>query len=101
MKKDKANPGVKKAIEDMLDLCKGLVKEGSLLPSIIKSTALRIEVCVILSLTNIMIKKIKSGDVLQKHIKLSGFDWLRALCNGIVSGVFCKKKSLSTKVKHE
>lgn len=96
--KDKSVPGVRKAVDEMLDLCQGLVKEGSLLPAIIKSTTLKIEVCVILSLTNIMIKKIKSGDVLQKHIKLSGFDWIRALCSGFVRGIFCKKKSLPAKV---
>lgn len=99
--KDKSAAGLKKAIDEMLDLCLGLVKEGSLLPAIIKSLSLRIEVCVILSLTNIMIKKIKNGDVLQKHIKLSGRDWLKALCSGFVRGIFCKKKSLSAKVKHE
>lgn len=93
--KDTSSLGLKKAIEKIMALTQGLIKEGMLLPSIIRSTNLRMEVCIILSLTNIMVKKILRGDVLAKEIKLSKFDWLRAIVGGICTALFTTKKTLS------
>lgn len=87
--------GLRKMIEKILEQTKGLIKEGELLPTIIKSANLRMEVCIILSLTNIMVKKILKGDVLAKEIKLSGFDWIRAVISGICTALFTTRKTLS------
>lgn len=88
---------VQKAVKHIMEKTLGLVKEGSILPELIKSLSLRIEVCIILSLTNIMIKKILKGDILAREIKLSGFDWLRGIISGIYKGLTTKQKTLSYK----
>ncbi len=92
--KEKSNLNIKKAVEHLMNLTKGLIKEGNLLPPIIKSTSLRIEVCIILSLTNIMVKKLLKKDILAKEIKLSKIDWLVAIFSGIFKGLTTKKKTL-------
>lgn len=94
---DKSSVSVQKAVKHIMEKTLGLVKEGSILPELIKSLSLRIEVCIILSLTNIMIKKILKGDILAREIKLSGFDWLRGIVAGIYKGLTTKKKTLSYK----
>lgn len=94
---DKSSISVQKAVKHIMEKTLGLVKEGSILPELIKSLSLRIEVCIILSLTNIMIKKILKGDILAREIKLSGFDWLRGIVAGIYKGLTTKKKTLSYK----
>lgn len=93
--KDKSTLGLKKLIEKIMDLTRGLLKDGSVLPEIIRSRSLRAEVCIILSLTNIMIKKILKGDVLAQQIKLSKWDWFRAIIAGIFKAATTKTKTLS------
>ena len=93
--KDKSTLGLKKLIEKIMDLTRGLLKDGSVLPEIIRSRSLRAEVCIILSLTNIMIKKILKGDVLAQQIKLSKWDWFRAVIAGIFKAATTKTKTLS------
>lgn len=93
--KDKSTLGLKKLIEKIMDLTCGLLKDGSVLPEIIRSRSLRAEVCIILSLTNIMIKKILKGDVLAQQIKLSKWDWFRAVIAGIFKAATTKTKTLS------
>lgn len=95
LQKDKSSLGLKKLTEAIMELTKGLVKEGSVLPEIIRSRSLRAEVCIILSLTNIMIKKILKGDVLARQIKLSKRDWLKAFVSGTFKALTAKTKTLS------
>lgn len=94
---NKSSISVQKAVKHIMEKTLGLVKEGSILPELIKSLSLRIEVCIILSLTNIMIKKILKGDILAQEIKLSAFDWFRGTISGIYKGLTTKKKTLSYK----
>lgn len=94
---NKSSLGLKKAIEKIMEMTKGLLKDGEVLPNIIKSVSLRIEVCIILSLTNFMVKRILCGDVLADEIKLSKFDWFRATVYGIIRGIFLKKETLGAK----
>lgn len=93
--KDKSSLGLKKLIEKIMVLTQGLIKEGNLLPSIIRSKSLRTEVCIILSLTNIMVKKILKGDVLATDIKLSKWDWLKAIVSGGLMSLTTKARTLS------
>lgn len=95
LQKDKSTLGLKKLIEKIMDLTRGLLKDGGVLPEIIRSRSLRAEVCIILSLTNIMIKKILKGDVLARQIKLSKWDWFRATLAGIFKALITKTKTLS------
>lgn len=73
--KDKEIPGLTRLKKAVLQKIKGLVKEAEILPSILKSRGLKMEIGVILSLTNIMIQKLEKADVLTNEVKLSGIDW--------------------------
>lgn len=94
---DKSSISLQKAINHIMEKVQGMVKEGGILPELIKNLSLRIEVCIILSLTNIMIKKILKGDILAQEIKLSCFDWIKGSIAGICKGLTTKKKTLSYK----
>lgn len=91
----KSSLGLKKAIEEIMQKTKGLIKDGKILPHILESRSLRAEICIILSLTNIMVKKILKGDVLAKEIKLSAWNWFCGIICGLAHFIFCKKKTLS------
>lgn len=92
--KTQSSLNLRKAIEEVMDKTRGMLKDGELLPPIIRSLSLRTEVCIILSLTNIMIKKILKGDVLAREIKLSRWDWLRAVMSGCLRAWFTRPKTL-------
>ena len=94
---NKSSLSLNKAKEYIMEKTQGLVKEGSLLPELIHNTCLRIEVCIILSLTNIMIRKILKGDILAQEIKLSHFDWIKGIFAGIFKGLTTKTKTLPYK----
>lgn len=85
---------LRKAIEEIMDKTRGMLKDGALLPQIIRSRSLRTEVCIILSLTNIMVKKILKGDVLAKEIRLSRWDWFRAVISGCFKAWLTRGKTL-------
>lgn len=95
--KDHETAALKELKFAILHKVRGLIKEAEILPKIIKSRRLKMEIGIILSLTNIMVQRIEKGDVLQSEIKLSKFDWLRASIIGIVKGFFTKNKTLTTK----
>lgn len=97
LEQDRLTPGLRQVIKIMLERTRGLLKEAALLPEIVKSRRLKTEIGVILSLTNSMVKKIESGDVLEKYIKLSKLDWLKALLYGVATTLFTKRKTLNKK----
>lgn len=93
----KTSPQLRKLIKKMLEKVNGLLKDAAVLPSIVNSFRLRTNICIILSLTNIMIKKIEDGDVLNKEIKLSKPDWCRAVISGIICSIFTRHRTVTTK----
>lgn len=95
--KDQQTPELKKLIKSILQKVEGLLKEAEILPSIVVSRRLRMEIGVILSLTNSMVKRIERFDVLKQEVKLSKIDWMRAFISGMVKGFFTKPKTLTTK----
>ena len=60
------------------------------LPSLIKNFKLRFKICVMLSLTNSVIKKLKRSDVLQKTPRLGAFVWCKSLIQGIIKAIRSK-----------
>ncbi len=74
---------------------KGLLKDAEFLPSIIKDDGLRVQFCILLSLSNILFQKIKGKDILRKNIKISGFDKLNALITGTLEGLFTSYREIS------
>lgn len=95
--KDRESQELKNLKTAIIEKVRGLIREAEILPSIVKSLRLRMELCVILSLTNIMVKKLDKGDVLLSEIKFSRFDWIRAAVTGVIKGFFTKPKTLTTK----
>lgn len=78
-----SSPELKKIIAKMLEQLQGLLKDAKILPRITKDWRLKMEIGVILSLTNSMIKRIYDGDVLANELKLSKFDWCKAFSAGL------------------
>lgn len=95
--KDKASANLQRLIKDILSRVNGLLQDAEILPAIVKSRRLRMEICIIFSLTNIMVKKIDNGDVLAQEIKLSKFDWLKATLSGLAKGMLIRPKTLTNK----
>ena len=82
---------VKKLIDDILIRLEQMVIDVQILPHIIQNFSLRFDVCVILSLTNYMLKKYKQADILQKSPKLTICDWAKSIVKGFIKSIFCKK----------
>ena len=85
----KATPALQALIKDITIRLKAMLKDAKILFSLVQSRRLKAELGVIFSLTNSMLKKIEKGDVLASEIKLSRWDWLKALVTGTLKGLFC------------
>ncbi len=79
--------GLRNLIYEILSKVEELLKEASILPGMIRDFGLRCEVCVIISLTKSMIKKLKRQDVLAVRVKLSKFDFFKAFAVGLFKGI--------------
>lgn len=97
LNKNQMTPEFRNLINAMMQKVKGLIKEANVLPSIVKSRRLRMEIGVILSLTNSMVKILEKDDILSYEVKLSKTDWIKAFINGILKGFFTKPETLTTK----
>ena len=89
---DKSTPALKSLISYISELVRGQIKEGTVLPQLVTSRRLRYQLCIILSLTNIMLNKINKGDILTKEIRLNKWNWLCGVCQGILHGLFCRSR---------
>ena len=84
-------PEVKNMLNDIVKRLEKMQADAKILPRLIKSFGLRIEVGIILSLTNSMLKKYKKADILQKSPKPSTANWIKAIISGVFGAIFCKK----------
>ena len=91
-----ASENLKNLVNDMCQTMQDMLKDVAVLPSIIRSLRLRMQVCVIFSLTNIMLQKLKKADILQRQVKLSKFDWLKAASSGVFRALFTKVRISGT-----
>ena len=98
LRQDKSSPELKKLIAEIIARLEKMLKDAALLPAITRSLRLRMQICVILSLTNIMLKKLNKKDVLQKNVKLSKIDWMRAVISGVFRALFTKTKISRTAI---
>lgn len=85
--KDKCSPELKSIIGLIIEQLEGLLKDAKVLPRIVRDWRLRMEIGVILSLTNSMIKRIQEGDVLATEIKLTKLDWSKAFLAGLKTAI--------------
>ena len=95
---NKCSQPLKLLIDDICQRLQKMLDDAAVLPAIVKSLRLKAELGVIISLTNSMLKKIENSDVLATEVKLSSFDWFKALTIGVLNGLFCKVKNFRTRI---
>ena len=93
----KSSKALKLLVKEIMFRVRGLMEDAAILPSIVRNLRLRLEICVIFSLTNIMVKKILKGDVLTDTIRLNKRDWFCATIGGICRGLLTRHKTLTNK----
>ncbi len=91
--------GVNLLKKEVLTRLEAMLKDAKILLSLIKNFRLKIELGVIFSLTNIMIKKMYESDIIAQKQKLSRFDWMRAVVCGMCLAFVTRKKSCSINLK--
>lgn len=69
--------------KEILNKLRGMTKDTEKLPCLIRNRRLRMEISIILSLTNSMLKRLEKYDVLSCHVKLTKLDWLKAWIFGL------------------
>lgn len=75
-------------------MCNGidaLLIESSPLPLVIVNRGLRMEVCTIYKLAQLLLNHLKTKDILEKHVDLNKFDWFLSFFYGIFLGTRRKK----------
>lgn len=82
-------------LNDVLIRTRGLLEDARILPSIIKSFRLRIYICMVLNLSDLLIKKLYHIDVLSAKVRLSAFDWFKAGVSAFFQALLTKRKTLS------
>ena len=97
LKADTVSPNLKHAVAFMMEKINGLLKEALVLPCILHSRVLKIEVFVIIYLTKYMITNLLNEDFLAREVKLSIFQRLSALIKGIFRGIFSRTKTVTNK----
>ncbi len=85
-----SSPQFKALIGEIVDKLQKMLRDASVLPALVKSKRLKMQIGIILSLTNSMLKKIIKHDVLITHVHLSITDWAKALSIGMLQGLMRK-----------
>ncbi len=78
-------PAVKALLSEIIARIEGMLRDAACLSGQVQNFRLRLNVGVILSLTNSMLKKYKKSDLLQRPPRLSWADWFKAFVIG-----FCR-----------
>lgn len=91
------SPDLKLIVKDALNRIRGLLKDAEILPSIIKSTRVRIQFCIIIATAHQLLRKISYTDVLKKKVEINIFDRINIIITGVVEGICTSYKSLSIK----
>lgn len=84
-------PQVRQLLSEIMLKVEKMQADAELLPALINNFRLRLNVCVILSLTNSVIKKYINTDILQNPPHPSRLDWIKAFFQGTYKALFCKK----------
>jgi farnesyl-diphosphate farnesyltransferase len=81
-----ASPGLRKAIDRLLDGTERLIAEARLLPVAVESAGLRRECAVIVGLAERLARRLRRGDPLAMRVKLTRGDFAAALLCGLWRG---------------
>ena len=84
LRRDTSSEGLRKVIYHMSEFVRGQLAEAEILLRIVKNNRLRLEIAVIISLTNILINKILREDVMSQKVKLSAWNKVIGLIGGIM-----------------
>ena len=84
-------------VDALIEKTYGLLKDSEILPYIVKSRTLKIELFVIFCLTKSMLYKLKKKDFLAHGLKLSIYDRIKAVFYGLIKGLFAQTKTLNSK----
>lgn len=95
--RDSSSKGLQFLLKDILDRCCGLMKDATVLTQIVKSVRLRVYICVTITLTNLLIKKLYNGDVLSAKIRLTTSDKVKGALLGTFRALVIRRKTLSNK----
>ena len=87
-----SRPEVKRLLAEIMSRIEKMQADAALLPPLIKNFRLRLNACVILSLTNSVIKRHIKSDILQNPPRTAGTDWAKACIKGFFGALFCKTK---------
>lgn len=87
---DKSSPALKALTAEVTEKLRRMLRDASVLPALVKSKRLKIQIGIILSLTNSMLKKIENVDMLTKHVRLNAWDWIKAMTAGALKGLTYK-----------
>ncbi|MBE6458360.1 MAG: squalene/phytoene synthase family protein [Alphaproteobacteria bacterium] len=87
---DKSSPALKALIAEITDKLYRMLRDASVLPALVKNKRLKIQIGIILSLTNSMLKRIEKTDVLVEHVQLNTWDWIKSLIAGTIKGLMRK-----------
>lgn len=96
---DTVSPQLRALITEVVSRLRAMLNDARILFCLVQSRCLRAELGVIFSLTNSVLKKIESGDILAKRPQLTKADWFKALIVGIWHGLFMRTKSCNRKLK--
>ncbi len=87
---DKSSPALRALTAEITDKLRRMLKDASVLPALLRSRRLKMQIGIILSLTNSMIKKLEKNDALTSRIRLNLGDWIKAFCIGAPRGMLCR-----------
>lgn len=79
---------VRALLSELVDKTAAIMSDATILPSLIKDFRLRFEVCVIISLTNSMLKQYKNADILQSPPHVGKAVWIKSLVSGFFEALF-------------
>jgi farnesyl-diphosphate farnesyltransferase len=82
-----ATPGLRRAMDRLLDRCAGLNKEARGLPRSVRDRRLRAETAVIVSVAERLTARLRRRDPLAERVKLPALDVMLAFARGIPAGL--------------
>lgn len=87
-----SRPEVRQLLSEIMARIEKMQADAALLPPLIKNFKLRLNVYVILSLTNSVVKRYINNDILQNPPHPTGLDWVKACITGFFRALFEKTK---------
>lgn len=92
-----SHKSITKATNEMIVRAKKMLKESKILPSIVKSFKLRMQVAAMILLTNIMARRLKNKNLMKRNIKIYRVDCLNAYITAFFVAMLTTYKESGTR----